>query len=101
MALEVIKAPVGMPGKTGNAAKVKNTPRDVEIARRMLVANGSKVLETGRYDAKLGNAIKLAQGKAGIKDCDGVLMPADKTCKALLPKYRAEEALATNVEMLH
>lgn len=100
MPAQSLKSPVGAPGKTGNAKLVKNSTNDVLTLRRMLIANGHKIPETGNFDAKLGAVIKGAQKKAGIKEIDGVILPGDKVCKALTPKYAAAEKLASNVKML-
>lgn len=100
MPVQTLKAPVGLPGKSGAGKQVKNTPADVIVLRRMLVANGYKLPEEGKYDAKLGAVIKGAQKKAGIKPQDGVIQPGDKVCKALSAKYMAAEKAAANVKMV-
>lgn len=100
MPVQTLKSPVGISGKTGNAKLVKNATNDVITLRRMLIANGHKIPEAGNFDAKLGAVIKGVQKKAGIKEIDGVIVPGDKVCKALTPKYAAEEKQATNIKML-
>ncbi|MEP5633411.1 MAG: hypothetical protein ABJP79_16145 [Tateyamaria sp.] len=100
MATLHLKAPVGKPGKTGNAKQVKNKPADVVVLRRMLIANGYKLPGEGGFDAKLSAVIIGAQKKAGIKDQDCVVMPGDKVCKALTPKYVTQEKQAANVKMV-
>ncbi len=99
MAIKTLKAAVGIPSKAGNGRLVKNSASDVIILRRMLVANGYGVPEDGKFDAKLGAVIKQAQKKSGVPT-DGVVVPGDKTSKALVTKYMVAEKAAANVKML-
>jgi hypothetical protein len=84
MQTDTLTAPVGR--------DVKNAPEDVDLARRMLRANGFMVAEFGPVDGGFLKALEAAQKKAGIRTPDGVLDPLGRTAQSLRQKFLKAEA---------
>lgn len=85
-----LSAPVGARPRPSKGPEAKNKPADVELLRTLLQANGyNKVSDGRKVDALLLKVIGAHQKKLGYKSPDGVVDPAGKTFKSLLPKYLA------------
>lgn len=95
MATIKLTAPVGLSPRKSDGKPVKNAPKDVDLVRGMLKANGfDKLVVNKKADATLFRIIGAFQKKIGIKKPDQVIDPGGRTYKALLPKYMAAQAVA-------
>jgi peptidoglycan hydrolase-like protein with peptidoglycan-binding domain len=79
-----LSAAVGQSSRTSKGPQPKNNSSDVQLVQEMLNEAGFKVATNGRYDDKLGEAIKQFQQKVlKLNNPDGVVDVNQKTFKKL------------------
>lgn len=92
MAGKKISAPVGLSPRESRGDPVKNNPKDVELVRDMLRANGFDIQGGTTVDKPMLKYIAFMQKRAGVKPIDYVVDPGGLTDKKMRKLYDKQVA---------